>query len=68
MCMKFDELKEILTDLNISQAEFARLAGLNKNSITKYKNGVINISKPVARIAMLLRDRPELTEVLKGYE
>jgi len=66
--MKAEELKEILKDLNISQGKFARLSGASRQSVTDWIAGRKNMSKPYQKIALLLRDRPELVSVLEKYE
>lgn len=61
------EAVEIIRELGISQAQFARLAQLNKNSVTKWVNGS-QPHGPAVVLLMLLRERPELLKLLERWE
>lgn len=65
--MDKDEFKDILGRLNISQAKYSRLLGVTNNTVHYWLNGRQNISGAAERMAMLLRDRPELVQVLEKY-
>lgn len=66
--MTKDEFKEILSDLDISQAKYSRLIGVTNNTVHYWLTGRQNISGVAERMALLLHDRPELIQVLEQYE
>ncbi len=65
--MNKDDLKSILDDLNISQRKFARLVGVSPNAVNNWVRGKKNISKPVQKLAILLRERKELILFLEDH-
>ena len=55
---------EIIQSLGVSQARFARMAGMHPNAITKWANGTPP-SGPAVALLRLLAERPELVQVLE---
>ena len=55
---------EIIQSLGVSQARFARMAGMHPNAITKLANGTPPSGAAVA-LLRLLSERPELVQVLE---
>lgn len=53
-----------INELDLSQARFARLAGLHPNAITKWANGAQPHGPAIALLQLLL-ERPELIPVLE---
>ena len=58
------EACKIITQLQISKARFARLAGLHPNAITKWMDGS-QPHGPAVTLLRLLVERPELIAVIE---
>lgn len=56
---------KIIKSLEISQARFARIAGLHPNAVTKWAHGTPP-SGPAVALLRLLKERPELIKVMEG--
>ena len=55
-----------IAELGISQAEFSRLAGVTPMMVSRWASGS-EPSGPCVALLRLLRDRPELLVLLRGY-
>ncbi len=65
--MTNDEFKDILSDLKISQSKYSRLLGVTRNTVYYWTTGRQSVAGAAEKLAMLLRDRPELVQVLEKY-
>ena len=58
------EAIEAIQELGLSQARFARLAGLHKNAVTKWANGAQPHGPAIVLLKLLLR-RPEIVQLIE---
>lgn len=65
--MKGKEAISIIHGLGISQAKFARLAGLSANAVSNWAKGQ-EPAGPAATLLRLLEARPELVAVLEEMQ
>ncbi len=66
--MDREEIREIVSGLPVkSDAELCRLMKISTNTMNMWVKGERNISATNAQFLRLLRDRPELIEVLRSY-
>lgn len=60
------EAIKIIQKLGVSQRQFAFMAGMHPNAISRWANGG-ELSGPAVALLLLLDDRPELIEVMKRW-
>jgi putative zinc finger/helix-turn-helix YgiT family protein len=62
-----DEVRAIRKQLGLTQGQLERLFGIATNTVTRWENETIFQSRPVDLLFRLMRDAPDVPELLDEY-